>query len=301
MDDPRSGRNVPSGPGDPQSLNRFQYVTNIPTGLTDPSGLCPLIVAGSKESENSPAGQALIALAKETDANVVFPYDGQGLVGSILSMFAQGLGFSNAGSKATSQALDASNDGSAVNVFSFSGGAQAILSAAQNSPNVPIQGIDYLSPGFTPFAGGGPLLHGDSSYYLKTAFTNRWHENGLIDGIVNFTAADSTVPNQPLGGDCGHGVACALNNVPGFADRVAQDLSNNSQKCKNPTVFSRNHPPHPLRGGVGGGSDPGRSGGIPSCSLIEIDLCDWSGEYCWTNWRFVCGGGSGGGVGKWTY
>src|SRR5205823_5863331 len=130
-----------------------------------------------------------------------------------------------AASKATTSALQASNDGSPVNVFSFSGGAQALLSANQATvsanTNFQIQGIDYLSPGFTPF-GGGPLLHGaDPS---QGGFTKRWHENGFMDSLVNFTAADQSVTNNPLGADCGHSVACALNNDPKFDSQVETDL-----------------------------------------------------------------------------
>jgi len=284
-----------ANPLDPQSLNLFQYVENNPTGLADPSGLCPLLIAGITESENSPAGQALIKLAQSIGANVVFPYDGQGIAGSLLSMFWQGLGFQNAGSRATAAALQASNDGSAVNVFSFSGGAQALLSANQATVSAnstfEIQGIDYLSPGFTPF-GGGPLLHGTDP--SQGGFTNRWHESGFVDSLVNFTAADQSVTNAPLGGDCGHSVACAINDNPKFDEQIGNDLLQNSDPCNNPRIFSRKHPPHPLYpggGGGGGGAGSGGGVGLPSCQLYVITNC--GDEGCWDTYVFLCSSGVG--------
>jgi len=135
--------------------------------------------------------------------------------------------------------------------------------------NFQIQGIDYLSPGFTPF-GGGPLLHGaDPS---QGGFTKRWHENGFMDSLVNFTAADQSVTNNPLGADCGHSVACALNNDPKFDSQVETDLQRGTNPCDNPMVFSRKHKPHPLYGGGGGGGPQTNGGGVglPSCQLYLI-------------------------------
>lgn len=277
-----------ANPTDPQSLNLFQYVENKPTVLTDQTGTCPLIIAGITESENSPAGQALIKLGQSIGANVVFPYDGQGVFGSLLSMFWQGLGFQNSGSKATTAALQASNDGSPVNVFSFSGGAQALISANQatvsSNSGFEIQGVDYLSPGFTPF-GGGPLLHGKDP--ANGGFTNRWHENGFVDSLVNFTAADQTVANTPLGGDCGHSVACAINNNPKFDEQVGADLLQGTDPCDHPMVFSRKHKPHSIYPGGGGRDTSGIERiGLPFCQLIVLYNC--SDEGCSPRYTFIC-------------
>jgi len=216
-------------------------------------------------------------------------------------MFVQGLGFKYAASKATTNALEASNDGSAVNVFSFSGGAQALLSANQATvsanTNFQIQGIDYLSPGFTPF-GGGPLLHGDDS--SPTGFTNRWHESGFVDSLVNFTAADQSVTNNPLGADCGHSVECALDptKAPKFIEKVGTDLLENSDPCDNPMVFSRKHKPHPLYGGGGGGGPQtnGSGVGLPGCQLYLTYDCISEGN-CGYRYVFICFG-PGGGLGR---
>jgi len=260
-----------------------------------------LIIAGITVNEMSPEGQALVALAQASGANVVFPYEGQSHLGSILSMFGSALGFSNAGNQATTAALNASSlsaSGSEVNVFAVSGGAQALdyanSSVQTANSNFQIQGVDYLSPGLIPFVGGpSPLVKGAQT---DTGFTKRWHETGFKDALVNFTPPDINVANMPLGGDCGHSAQCAFSDKQPdgtltesqFFGQIKNDLLSNSDKCPNPMVYSRKHPPHPLGGGGGGGGGGGNPGGgkIPFCSLYY--WVSWTGEG-YTTWAsFFC-------------
>jgi RHS repeat-associated protein len=50
-----------SGPGDPQSLNRYSYVTNNPVKNTDPTGHCSLSLAGAMECARELAPAAGVA------------------------------------------------------------------------------------------------------------------------------------------------------------------------------------------------------------------------------------------------
>jgi RHS repeat-associated protein len=224
----------------PQSLNKFSYVVNSAVSLADPSGLCPLIIAGSAQSASSQTGKALIQFAQSIGANIVFPFDGKGKFKSLMAIqFAQ-----NGPVNLTSNALLASNEkDSPVVAVAYSGGAQTLSSALNRNPDIKPLGIDYLSPGLRLF-GGGPLAQGER-------FTNRYRGNGFVDGFVNFTAAGAPeVEEHKVGDDCGHDSGCAVSLVQAL---LANDAKN-TNSCSVPSIFDNQSPQgRPIGGGGGDG------------------------------------------------
>lgn len=211
---------------------------NSPASAVDPDGLCPLIIAGSGQKPESKEGQALIELAKSIGANVVFPFDGKSVLGSLFS-----IQFHTSGPiQLTENALRASDQpGSPVMAVAYSGGANTLSDSLNRNKNISPIGIDYISPGLALF-GGGPLARGSQ-------FTNRYRGNGAIDNAVNFTAAGGPdIKEHQTGGDCGHSVGCAISLISTLLENDAKATT----PCKNPQLFDKQHKTGTPLGGGGG-------------------------------------------------
>jgi RHS repeat-associated protein len=76
---------------DPQTWNRYSYVGNKPTGLTDPTGLCGGVTAGITSGPNKGGGRDLLIKAIELGFDVAYPFAGGNKLGGGMNvMFGTG-------------------------------------------------------------------------------------------------------------------------------------------------------------------------------------------------------------------
>ncbi len=218
-------------PGSPQSWNRYAYVSNRPLSVTDPSGLCDVVVAGITQTPGTPNTEAQQKFAQGIGANQAFPFAGQGTLGSLNSL--GGTAPATVVSNAIQDAISQTPDGQKVNLFVFSGGAEEVSQVLANAtPEVQarIGNITYLSPGIT--ADGPPLATGTGS-------TQAYFGHGSTEVLVTAVAMSSAVAQgiQLRSYDCEHNANCAFSEA---------QLAPHGEACKDPTTFS-------LGGAFGGG------------------------------------------------
>lgn len=232
----------PAGAG----WNQYAYVTN-PNSFTDPSGLCSEITVGVGQGPDTPSGKALILIAQTYfGANVVFPYAGQSMVGSILDIVLQAFGLNHAATDVSSLAFqmtqfDAAQNGTQFLAVGFSGGAQANVSA---SGRTHLPASTFADPGL----GLGSFLPKDSTNFLGS---------GVKSDLVNFTSPGGQA-NIDIAG-CGHDMACIIANSPDLQKALAD-----AGPCANPMVFTRtkNGVVVSGQGSGGGGGGGGGNGGL---------------------------------------
>jgi RHS repeat-associated protein len=220
--------------GSPQTWNRYSYSSNDPVNRNDPKGLCDVVIGGITNSSSNSSG--LTQFASNIGADQAFPYsngNGTGLLGQIYgllagvgSVAAQALAGANASTLvALDSILQAAQDPGNINIFTFSGGAQAFASAYQYLP-ASIQGrinnVTYVSPGTS----GTTLPSGASGTPTVVLGT------GLADNLATF---GTTVPlgTQFIDTPCGHDANCEFN----YAYSALLQRSGNS--CSDQTTFSR--------------------------------------------------------------
>lgn len=256
-----------ANPTNPQSWNRYAYVLNNPTEYTDASGLCPLIVAGFKDSpENSPD---LLTYARQIGADVAFPYAGQGVVADVGSVVAQDLGAVNAAVQTTEAALQDAGSasqneggGNAVNIITFSGGAQAASSAINDLGNVDLTSAVYLEPGTGLITG---LITGLPQGANQSAIVRG---KGFLNGFLNLFTRSHGIPVAHT--DCGHSASCVFNQLSAVTPQ-------NTDPCSNPQIFAPGRAPQPLFPGGGGGGGGGGCGFSPP-TFVPIFLTGSDGE-----------------------
>jgi RHS repeat-associated protein len=209
----------------PQSWNRYSYVQNSPLSQTDPRGLCDVVVAGITMSPTSPESAALIAFANSIGAMVVFPYNG-GDIQSGVGSVAMGNAEPPWNVKPVSVALNqAAQDPGPVNVYTFSGGAQAFNSALQRvSPDVQgrINNVTYLDPGAVSDLAGGT---GSTTVISNPA--------GIIDPLIFYGSIGDA---NPMETDCKHDANCVFPQQQHFLLKQA------GSRCIDPSTFSNINP-----------------------------------------------------------
>ena len=172
--------------GDLQSHNAYAYVENNPANAVDPSGLrCFVVVLGIITNNGT-----YDSIVPPSAAN--YPYNGEGLLASLGSVFSQSLFGPNSGTQGFANFLNQySNEPGGVDIFAISGGAQRVSTSIQSglvSTNN-IASITYLSPGVGPF---GSLA--------KVGDTKSYHGSGIKDFFA-------TLFTRLGGGNVGQSVA----------------------------------------------------------------------------------------------
>ena len=241
---------------DPQSLNRYIYVYDDPGNAIDPSGLCPVLVAGFNDTpENSPQ---ILAYAKQIGADVVFPYAGHSTAGDLGSLLAQDMGAVNEAVRTTEAGLldaasiaqnQGNSTGNAVNEITFSGGAQAsnsALGALDASGNgIDLTSAVYLEP-------GTGLITGRLSSGLRPGNSPTANSivrgKGFLNAFLNAVTGAHGIPVSHT--DCRHSADCVFRELINGTGPVAPQ---NNDPCNIPQIFAAGRAPTSLFGGGDGG------------------------------------------------
>jgi len=207
---------------DPQSLNRYGYVSNGPLDFIDPAGTCAVFIGGFTDTPNTDGTYMMQMLANRQSSIQAFPYSGEGIIHS----FASSLG-SVPGNVAANAILSAaSNNSGDIQIVSFSGGAQALSdSAKQLSPSVTsrISSVQYFSPGITGL--NSDLVKGTTSTQIDQA-------NGTLDHLATALAPGGSNPTT----FCKHSMNCEL----AVAENMGRFLATLTP-CNNPSTFTRSN------------------------------------------------------------
>src|SRR5439155_23352522 len=83
-------------PSNPQSWNRYSYVSNGPLNFIDPSGLCDVVVGGFTQTPGSASTQTQQQFANEIGANQAYPFSGLNFFQSISDSYNQTISGSDA-------------------------------------------------------------------------------------------------------------------------------------------------------------------------------------------------------------
>jgi RHS repeat-associated protein len=192
-------------PGDPGSWNRYEYVEGDPTNRTDSSGLCSVIAAGITQSPSYSSTYCLQKLGLAVGGILVFDYAGGTVLSGVKDVAAQGLGNADAATIAVLNAIAvAAQTPGPIDIFAFSGGAQAFstaMSYLNSATAARIRNVTYLSPGSAELV--GPLASG-------TGQTTVYAGNSLIDLIIG-NATPSGASFIPTG--CAHDSNCLIEKV----------------------------------------------------------------------------------------
>jgi RHS repeat-associated protein len=219
----------------PQTWNRYTYVTNNTMNRSDSDGLCDVVIGGITESSMDTGAQGLTQFANSIGANLAFPYAGGSIPGGVRDVAMQGTGLlpNSATSSVVTAITQAAKDPGPINIFTFSGGAQAFNTALGSLPSdvvARIRNVTYVSPGalsdLSPGQGNTTIISNPS---------------GLIDpaifyGSIGYASLETT--------DCSHSTNCT------FPQQMPLLKARAGTPCSQPTTFSRSSGPIEL--GPGG-------------------------------------------------
>jgi hypothetical protein len=174
-----------------------------------------------------------------------YPYSGTNVATGAGSVAGQSGGPNPATQLAYQAIMAAAQDSGPINIFAFSGGAQAFAAALLLLPSdvaSRINNITYLPPG----SFGGQLPSASSSTTSGNGTTTVIWGGGIIDTIV--------VGNLPYGARsvrtrCGHDANCEIK------ENLKRLQSLSGSTCSNPQVLTLGNLAAPASGGGGGGGD----------------------------------------------
>jgi RHS repeat-associated protein len=137
----------------PQSLNKYAYSRNDPVNRNDPRGLCDVVVGGV--TNNSSNSDALTTFASSIGANLAFPDANGGFLTGLWDVASQSLASGQTAANAIVDSIQKTPAAFMTNIFTYSGGAQAVATGLQiigsNPSTAPLLGrignITYMSPG----------------------------------------------------------------------------------------------------------------------------------------------------------
>lgn len=216
----------------------------------------------------------------------MFPYAGQSVLADVGSIVGQDLGAVNAAVQITETALQdagspSQNDsGNAVNVITFSGGAQAASSAVNDLGNVNLTSAVYLEPGTGAITG---LLTGLQQGTNQSAIVRG---KGVLNGLLNLVTRSHGIPVSHT--DCRHSAACVFDQLSNGTGPVAPQ---NTDPCNDPKIFVRGQGNGAFYiGGGGGGGGWGYSGpGTWSPIFVSYSGSEGGGGYYFAGWWYIPG------------
>jgi RHS repeat-associated protein len=219
----------------PQTWNRYSYASNDPVNRNDPKGLCDDVIGGITQASSN--ANALNQFASDIGAVQAFPYASgsrSGVLGAIAGLsqvaYQALLGASPSTFTAFMSVMAASQDPGPINIFTFSGGAQAFASAYQYLPTSVqdrINNVTYVSPGAIS---GSPLPAGNGS---TTAVLGRDITASGAADVLATLLAQLPAGTQIVDTACGHDSNCEFNAAIDTLD------ANAGNACSQPTTISR--------------------------------------------------------------
>jgi len=223
---------------DPGSWNRHAYVNGDPVNRTDSNGLCAVVAAGLTESSEDNSGESSFASAPESEGGLGGAMEAYGFLGGDHLTGAFGVAayqfaeFTSGGqSKTLAAAITAAaaDSGDPINLYLFSGSANAFKGAVPLlAPDViaRIQSITYASPGTvgdlitvngikpTVILGGGVF---DVAATFGTTIPTGWLDNVIHTNCDhNAGCLFSYAPKQTTGNACNTPTAFSWDNISFF-------------------------------------------------------------------------------------
>lgn len=229
----------------PQSLNRYAYVENSPTGAVDSLGLrCSIYVFGVNDNTGTFDS---IGIPSESSA---YPYSGLGLLGGLMNA---GFGSGGDTQSLTNLLTQYQGEEGGVDLIGFSGGAQTISTVLQNNPSLAnnVDSTTYISPGLNLI--GGQLYQSSNSAAFKGS--------GFFDFVATLRARMTGVHLNPTGAN-GHNFASEYSSAA-VQNRLGSFAGSRGACIGGPQTSKT--------GGGGNGGGPGGEWGIGQIGL-------WPGE-----------------------
>ncbi|HXR97687.1 MAG TPA: RHS repeat-associated core domain-containing protein [Terriglobales bacterium] len=191
-------------PQNPQTFNRYGYVSGMPTQAVDSLGFCGNLVVGGSTQASS---QVESAFADSLSGNAIFPFAGQDLGQSVLSiqLAAFGFGSSLAKVRGAISSLAAQGPGR-FTLYGFSGGAQLIQTA-----------LNQLGPAIASRANVVGISPGYGDAFVPQNPTNAftvWGGLGAADAAVAVAAIQNGLTSgRTLVTGCKHNADCEFSNA----------------------------------------------------------------------------------------
>lgn len=188
----------------PQSFNRYAYVTSNPLAYTDVTGTCDVVVGGINQTPGTANTTIEQTFASSIGGIAVFPYANGNFPSGLANIISQATQGQNANTTTVINAIEtAAEDPGPINVFTFSGGAQAFATALNALPgNVAgrIQNVTYISPGSITGLPSG------------TGMTTQVSGTGLLDETITGFSDLFNFDSFPysVNTNCGHDANCEL-------------------------------------------------------------------------------------------
>jgi len=218
--------NVVADVSTPQSWDAYSYVLGNPLNKVDPTGTCDVVIGGITQSPNGPGTAEQQKFANADGAISAFPYAGGSIPGGVSDVVSQSAGPNGATFVAMDALRAAAQTPGSINVFTFSGGAQAFISAMALLPGLAgrINNVTYLSPG---------VGSSDTLLYTGNGETTAMYGQGGIEGLVTPNAGGSLFNLQGINRGstgCKHDADCIFTKNAAFLKKQS------GTPCTAPTI-----------------------------------------------------------------
>ena len=182
-------------------------------------GRCDVVIGGITQGPSSSTG--LAGFATSIGAISAYPYNNTvDVPGGVLSVAAQGVGPTLATATASAALIAAAQDAGPINVFTFSGGAQAFnASLAQLPASITkrINNVTYIDPGMI-----GGLTYGNGA-------TSVLKGSGSLNSLVSLFGTTGAI--TVVGTNCNHDANCEVAASASLLDSLSGTL------CYTPSTF----------------------------------------------------------------
>ena len=182
-------------------------------------GRCDVVIGGITQGPSSSTG--LAGFATSIGAISAYPYNNTvDVPGGVLSVAAQGVGPTLATATASAALIAAAQDAGPINVFTFSGGAQAFNASLAQLPasiTKSINNVTYIDPGMI-----GGLTYGNGA-------TSVLKGSGSLNSLVSLFGTTGAI--TVVGTNCNHDANCEVAASASLLDSLSGTL------CYTPSTF----------------------------------------------------------------